>query len=208
MKNLCYKTGNEPESNIINKMTSVPSNDSDQPGHLPRLIIVLAVRMKMHWILSYPKSAQLRCWSDWAVTQADLSLHWAHKLFCWFRCARAQMCLRNDSIWHWAASWQNQQNGMCTQQRQISLGIRPVWSESSLSAWRKLESLATHWVHSKDSDQTGRMPRLIWVFAGRTLILWVFLCRGSYCVEVKMDKYINDPTFPDQGVRYWYTMYQ
>ena len=27
---------------------------------------------------------------------------------------------------------------------QISLGIRPVWSESSLSAWRKLWSLATH----------------------------------------------------------------
>ena len=44
---------------------------------------------------------------------------------------------------------------------QISLGIRPVWSESSLSAWRNLGSLATHWAHSKDSDQTGRMPRLI-----------------------------------------------
>ena len=27
---------------------------------------------------------------------------------------------------------------------QISLGIRPVWSESSLSAWRKLGSLAIH----------------------------------------------------------------
>ena len=27
---------------------------------------------------------------------------------------------------------------------QISLGIRPIWSESSLSAWRKLWSLATH----------------------------------------------------------------
>ena len=33
---------------------------------------------------------------------------------------------------------------------QISLGIRPVWSESSLSAWRKLGSLATHWAHSED----------------------------------------------------------
>ena len=50
---------------------------------------------------------------------------------------------------------------------QISLGIRQVWSESSLSAWRKLGSLATHWVHSEDSDHTGQMPRLIWVFAGR-----------------------------------------
>ena len=50
---------------------------------------------------------------------------------------------------------------------QISLGICPVWSESSLSAWRKLGSSATRWVHSEDSDQPGWMPRLIWVFAGR-----------------------------------------
>ena len=67
---------------------------------------------------------------------------------------------------------------------QISLGIRPVWSESSLSAWRSIGSLATHWVHSEDSDQTGRMPRLIWVFAGRTLILLVLSCRSSY-VHIK-----------------------
>ena len=62
---------------------------------------------------------------------------------------------------------------------QISLGVRPVWSESSLFAWRKLGSLATHWARSEDSDQSGRMPRLIWVFAGRTLILLVLSCRGS-----------------------------
>ena len=63
---------------------------------------------------------------------------------------------------------------------QISLGIRPVWSESSLSAWRKVGSLATHWAHNEDSDQTGRMPRLIWVFAGRTVTLLVLSCFGSY----------------------------
>ena len=59
---------------------------------------------------------------------------------------------------------------------QINLGIRPVWSESSLCA---------HWVakdpsflsaDSEDSDQTG----LIWVFAGRTLTLLVLSCRGSF----------------------------
>ena len=63
---------------------------------------------------------------------------------------------------------------------QISLGICPAWSESSLSAWRKFGSLAAHWAHSKDSDQTGRMPRLIWVFAGRTVILLVLSWGGSY----------------------------
>ena len=46
--------------------------------------------------------------------------------------------------------------------------IRPVWSEYSLYVWRNLGSLATHWAHGEDSDQTGRMRRLIWVFAGRT----------------------------------------
>ena len=63
---------------------------------------------------------------------------------------------------------------------QISLGIHPVWSESSLSAWRKLRSLATHQAHSEDSDQTGRMPRLIWVFTGRTVTLLVLSWGGSY----------------------------
>ena len=61
----------------------------------------------------------------------------------------------------------------------ISLGIRPVWSESSLSAWRKRGSLATNRAHSQNSDQTGLMPRLIWVFAGCTVILLVLTWSGS-----------------------------
>ena len=61
----------------------------------------------------------------------------------------------------------------------ISLGIRLVWSESWLSAWSKLGSLAIHWAHGEDPDPTGWMPRLIWVFAGRTAILLVLSCRGS-----------------------------
>ena len=63
---------------------------------------------------------------------------------------------------------------------QISLGIRPVWSESLLCAqWVAKDSSFLH-ADSEDSDQTGRMLRLIWVFAGRTLILLVWSCRGSY----------------------------
>ena len=45
---------------------------------------------------------------------------------------------------------------------QNSLGIRP---QSLLSAWRNIGPIATYWVLS---DQNGRMPRLIWVFAGHT----------------------------------------
>ena len=77
----------------------------------------------------------------------------------------------------------------------ISLGIRPVWSECSLSAWRKLGSLATHWPHSEDSDQTGGMIRLIWVFTGRTghflgfVVRSLILNKGSPCdaLIIKLD---------------------
>ena len=49
---------------------------------------------------------------------------------------------------------------------QISLGIHPVWSESLLCAqWVAKDSVLLHG-DSEDSDQTGRMRRLIWVFAG------------------------------------------
>ena len=65
----------------------------------------------------------------------------------------------------WAVTWQNQQNE-CVPSELISAPAQS--DQSSLSAWRKLGSLATHWAHSEYSDQTGWMSRLIWVFAGRT----------------------------------------
>ena len=79
-----------------------------------------------------------------------------------------------------AVTWQNQQNGMCAQRRLKSAWASTQSDQSSLSAWRNLGSLATQWVHSEDSDQTGQMPRLIWVFIGRTLILLVLSCHCSY----------------------------
>ena len=41
---------------------------------------------------------------------------------------------------------------------QISLGIHPLWSESSPSAWIKLGSLATHWVQGKTLIRLGGCP--------------------------------------------------
>ena len=76
--------------------------------------------------------------------------------------------------------WANKTNRVSVRpaKTQISLG-GPVWSESSLSAWRKLGPLAIHWAHSEDSDKTGGMPNLIWVFAGRTATLLVLSRGGS-----------------------------
>ena len=63
---------------------------------------------------------------------------------------------------------------------QISLRIRAVWLESLLSAWRKFASLAIQKCARKDSDQTARMRRLIWIFAGRTCRKTRFQTYGSY----------------------------
>ena len=62
---------------------------------------------------------------------------------------------------------------------QISLGIRPVWSESSLCAQWLAKAPSFLHADSEDFEQTGRMPRLIWVFAGRTVILLFFSWGGS-----------------------------
>ena len=65
---------------------------------------------------------------------------------------------------------------------QISLGIRPVWSESSLCAQWVAKDPRFLYADSEDSDQTGRMPRLIWDFAGRTVTLLVLSSRGSIII--------------------------
>ena len=65
----------------------------------------------------------------------------------------------------------------------MSTEVRRGESDQSLRCPHE-ESLGP-WAHSEDSDQTGRMPRLIWVFAGRPLILLVLSCRGSYRLLIK-----------------------
>ena len=60
---------------------------------------------------------------------------------------------------------------------QINLSIRPVWSEPSLCAqWVAKDPSFLH-EDSEDSDQTGRIPRPIWVFAGRTCNFVGFVMR-------------------------------
>ena len=108
-------------------------------------------------------------------------------------CEKEMSCLMTKP-----ASW------LCAQRRLSSAwAFCPVWSESLLSAWRNLWSLATRWAHCEDSDQTGpllsawrnhgslatcwahcedsdqtgQMPRLIWVLAGRTCHFIGFVVR-------------------------------
>ena len=62
----------------------------------------------------------------------------------------------------------NQQNDLlCAKRRLRSAWASAQSDQSLLSAWRKLGSLATHWVYSKYSDQTG-----LWVFRIRIDYWW------------------------------------
>ena len=61
-------------------------------------------------------------------------------IFCWKSSICKMSCLTTrPTKWY-----------VCPAKTQISLGMCPAWSESSLSAWRKLGSLVIHWVLSKD----------------------------------------------------------
>ena len=146
-------------------------------------------------------------------TVQTLSLRWAHRSFCWFCQAAAQILLLSKAgksllycIYICFYKWNkfkvsicevnkfslnklvqsfnytmtflfeppnDKTNKMtvCPAKTQISLGIRPVWSEPLLcTQWVAKDPSFLH-ANSKDSDQTGRMPRLIWVFAGHIAIL-------------------------------------
>ena len=86
-------------------------------------------------------------------------------------------------------SWKKKTTKWHVHPAKISLGICPVWSESLLSAWRSLRSLATHWAHCEDwSDWVDAQadPSLCWAhghffgFVMRQLIWASHHEKGTY----------------------------
>ena len=74
-----YVVPYEPPQDKTNKMTCAPNEDSDQPGHLPSLIRVIAVPMKKAWVLSNPFSTQRGLWCPgWSESLLGA------QSFCWF----------------------------------------------------------------------------------------------------------------------------
>ena len=71
---------------------------------------------------------------------------------------------------------------------QVSLGIRP---ESSLCAQWVAKDPSFLRADSEDSDQTERMPRLIWVFAGRTCHFVGFVMRRLCYVYVTVYRVVS-----------------
>ena len=111
----------------------------------------------------------------------------------------------------WAASWQNQQNGMCTKRR-----LRSAWAsaQSDQSLHYALNGyLRTHGFFmrtAKTLDQYGQMPRLIGVFAGHTchfvgfvmrwLICWFCLCIYMYVQVICLTRPV--PLSPNEPYMY------
>ena len=91
-----------------------------------------------------------------------------------------------ESVKNWDAEGQNQQNDPVRPAKtQISLGIHPVWSESSLSAWRNIGPLTTYWAHSEDwsdwADHTSKrlMDNRLWLYYKLIKITIITLCTGT-----------------------------
>ena len=88
----------------------------------------------------------------------------------------------------WAATWQHQQNGCAPSEDSDQLGPPPSLIRAFAVRMKKT------WVPSYPLSAQRRlwsdwMPRLIWVFAGRTLILLALSCRGSYlCFRLQLWK--------------------
>ena len=79
----------------------------------------------------------------------------------------------------WATAWQNQQNDLCTQSRNGSTWASSQSDQSLLCALRVAKDPNLVQMDSEDSDQTGRMPRLILVLAAVQVILLVLSDSGS-----------------------------
>ena len=85
-----FGQGNQPPHDKTNKMTCVPSKDSDQPGHPPSLIRVFVVCMKTQWALNYRAHGEDSDQTGWMPR-----LIWVfagHTSLCWFCHAAAQIC--------------------------------------------------------------------------------------------------------------------
>ena len=98
----------------------------------------------------------------------------------------------------WATTWQNQQNECVPSKDSDQPGhppslIRgcPDWSETSLCTQLVAKDPSFLHADSEDSDKTERMPRLVWVFAGRTLILLVLSWGGSFFSTIQPSDLYN-----------------
>ena len=74
-----------PQHDKTSKMTGAPSEESDQPGHLPSLISFCCSHTeRLGAELTIKRTRKTLVRLDWANAQIVLSLPWANRSLCWF----------------------------------------------------------------------------------------------------------------------------
>ena len=73
---------------------------------------------------------------------------------------------------------------LCAQRRLRSAWASVQSDQSSLYAQWVAKDPSFLLADSEDSDKTGRTPRLIWIFAGRTTVLLILSCGGSNAIMI------------------------
>ena len=118
------------------------------------------------------------------MTMPNIHYRWKICKGCTVRVLYYHYCSWTDSCCiHIMSCLMKKPVAMCPTKTQISLGMRPVWTESSLCAQWVAKDPRFLQEDSEDSDQAGRVPRLIWVFAGSTVTLLV-LSWGGFLVSL------------------------
>ena len=124
--------------------------NSNMPAQVQRLANLEILDIASGGIMLSRTQNQRCCWSH-DIRQV---FSWCGSKFYYLSCNTTK-----PTMWH-----------VHPAKPQISLGNCIVWSESSLCAqWVAKDPSFLH-ADSEDADQTGWMPRLIWVLAGRTML--------------------------------------
>ena len=125
----------------------------------------------LRWVIQDQWSSGLRVYCIGVILSRELIII-TKMLIRLTQCMNVQTAFRLF-VRIWAASWQNQQNGMCAPRKFRSAWASAQTDQSSLCTQGVAKDPSFLHVDSEDSDQTGR----IWVFVGRTCHLVGFVMR-------------------------------
>ena len=134
-------------------MIRAPSEDSDQPGLSPSLIRVFAVHSG--WSESSLCTKVILLVLSWGGSFMPSGLFYHCKLVKGGDLFQFEPAHNKNTKWRVPSQDSDQP-------------VHPPSDQSSqYTQWVAEDPMFLH-TDSEDSDQTGRIPRLIWVFAGRT----------------------------------------
>ena len=175
-------------------MSYANNKGADQPAHPRSLISTFVVHCldSVMSLVSITKISSLMLVSEAVQASLGVDLVWnsRRQVFSWQGSNTSCSFIIDSTVW--AVTWQTNKMTVRPAKTQISLGIRPVWSESSLSAWRKPGSFATHSAHSKGwSDWADAQADLSLCWAHSHFVGFVLSRLSLYGIQTSGWKDVN-----------------